>query len=137
MERAVNLARSERVVICLLRLARPNHLQIVTGGVDHERVSRHAVAHLVCRSMTFSPLGFVAHFETTQRRRPPHPLLSSPAGNLNSCHALGVHPQPPHLLLLLKWLRAIPLTGLAPSVLLSSYIPHRLPFLPADGNLDQ
>ena len=49
MERGVNLARSERAVICLLLLARPTPLRIATGGADHERVSHHVIAHLVCR----------------------------------------------------------------------------------------
>jgi hypothetical protein len=48
-ERGVNLAPSEGVAICLLRLARPIRLQIPTGGAGHERVSRRTIAHLVCR----------------------------------------------------------------------------------------
>jgi len=56
-ERGVNLARSERAVICHLRLAHPIRLQIVTGGAGHVRVSRHAVIHLVCRWLPPSPSG--------------------------------------------------------------------------------
>ena len=48
-ERGVNLARSERAVICLLRLARPTPLQIAIGGAGQERVSHHVIAHPVCR----------------------------------------------------------------------------------------
>ena len=49
MDRDVNLARSETAVTCHLRLARRIRLRMVTGGVGHERVSRHAIPRPVCR----------------------------------------------------------------------------------------
>lgn len=54
-ERGVNLARSEHAVTCLLLLAHPTRLQIVTGGAGHEPLSRHAVALLVCDNPPFPP----------------------------------------------------------------------------------
>jgi len=97
----VNLARSD-AVICHLLQAHPIRLQIMTGGAGHERASRHVVVHL--------------------RHRPPRPTLSSPAGNLSSCHAQGIPPQPPLLSPLPKWLKAIQPLGLAPSVPLDQWM---------------